>query len=181
MNTIKASPTASVGFLIGMGAWSLSFITLIWGYIVYRLRLGQWLTAYVDDSVLEKAMINTVVLIASSWFLHQFLQKRRNIAFFLGIILGIFFIKGQWNLWTMLLGRGLTFNNSIAGSFLYLLTGFHAAHIVIALMILLPLGIKLCQVVHREKNQRRFKFALKFWDLLMWFWSVLLLLIFVFK
>ena len=181
MNTIKTNPTASVGFLIGMGAWSICFITLIWGYIVYRLRLGQWLAGYVNESVFEKAMINTGVLMVSTWCLHHFLQKKRNRMFAFGVILGIFFLKGQWNLWTVLLARGLTFNTSMAGSFLYLLTGFHAAHIVIALMILLPFGIKLCQVVNCEGNQRRFEFALRFWDLLMWFWVVLLLLIFVFK
>lgn len=153
-------------------------MTLIWGYMAYRLRVGQWLADYVNESVWERALMNTGILIFSSWILHQFWTKKRNALFLFGMLSGVLFLHGQWNLWLMLLDRGLTFNNSIAGSFLYLLTAFHAIHVVIALLILLPLGI---QFAVYEKNQLRFQLALQFWDLLLVFWLMLLFLIFVFK
>lgn len=156
-------------------------MTLIGGYMAYRLRVGPWLFDYVNESVWERAFMNTGLLILSSWIFHQFWAKKRNVLFLLGMLLGVLFLHGQWNLWLMLLGRGLTFNNSIAGSFLYLLTAFHAMHVVIALLILLPLGIQLCQIAIYEKNQLRFQLALQFWDLLLVFWLVLLVLIFIFK
>lgn len=149
--------------------------------MAYRLRVGPWLSDYVNESVWERALMNTGLLILSSWVLHQFWTNKRNALFLMGMILGILFIQGQWDLWLMLLGRGLTFNNSIAGSFLYLLTAFHAIHVVIALLILMPLGIQLCQIAAYEKSQLRFQLALQFWDLLLVFWLVLLVLIFIFK
>lgn len=181
MNTIKISPTTSIGFLVGTGAWSLSFITLIWGYIAYRLRAGQWLAGYINETVWEKVLVNTGLLILASWALHLFLRQRKMVFFPAGILTATFFIKGQWDLWTLLLDNGLTLRNSLAGSFLYLLTGFHAAHILIALAILMPLGVHLAQRNLCATSQRRFQFALKFWDLLLFFWLVLLLLIFVLK
>ncbi|MBI5150343.1 MAG: cytochrome c oxidase subunit 3 [Candidatus Omnitrophica bacterium] len=173
--------TSSVGFLVGIGAWSISFITLIWGYVFFRLRLGPWLGGYIDEAVLTGAFINTGILICSSWMLHQFLRKKRNILFGLALVLGALFVKKQWGLWMLLLQRGLTLKGSIAGGFLYLLTGFHAAHVVIGLMVLLFLGTRVSLAEEGGSSERRFTFALRFWDLLLLFWLVLLVLIFILK
>lgn len=181
MNTIKINPTTSIGFLVGIAAWSMSFITLIWGYVFYRLRAGEWLINYVDETVLTKALVNTGILLVSSWMLHEFLQKRKTVSFIAGLLLGVLFIKAQWDLWMLLLQRGLTLKSSMAGSFLYLLTGFHALHVVVGLGILLPLGFMLSREHGSWKSENRFEFALKFWDLLMLFWLILFILIFVFK
>jgi cytochrome c oxidase subunit 3 len=181
MNTVRVNPTASIGFLISMGAWSVTFITLIGGYAVYRLRTGYWLTDYITPDVFVRAMANTAFLIISSFILKIFLRERKPILFWMGALGGGFFLVGQWGLWQVLLRSGLTMTQSLAGSFFYLLTGFHAVHIVIGLLFIMPFGMALCNADCPDKALFRFEFALKFWDLLMWFWLVLLVLIFILK
>ena len=181
MNTVKTNHTTSVGFLIGMGAWSITFTTLIVGYLFYRLRIGAWLADYISPTIFIKALMNTGILLISSWIWHQFLQKKRVPLLILGVLSGLLFLKAQWDLWILFLQKGLTFTNSIAGSFLYLLTGFHALHVLIGLFILVPLGLKISQSLRDDRHGSRFLFALRFWDLLMLFWLVLLILIFFLK
>ena len=98
-----------------------------------------------------------------------------------GIFSGSLFLEEQWRLWEMLLARGLTLKGSLAGSFLYLLTGFHAAHVLIGLVILLAFSIKLLVVSEQPHDDQGFQFGLKFWDLLLFFWLVLVFLIFILK
>lgn len=181
MNTVKINSTASVGFLVGMGAWSISFITLIGGYLFYRLRIGVWLADYISQAIFIKAFMNTGILLISSWLLHQFLRKRKVSLLILGFLSGGLFLKAQWGLWILFLQKGLTFTSSMAGSFLYLLTGFHALHVLIGLFVFFPLGLKISQPAMDNSRGSRFLFALKFWDLLLLFWLVLLILIFVLK
>ncbi len=171
MNTpsVKINSTSSIGFLIGIGAWSITFVTLIWGYLFYRLQAGKWLAGYIDNTVLTMVSINTAVLLASSYLLHQFRNNKSGVFLFSGILAGGLFLAAQISLWMLLSGAGLTFKDSLAGSFLYLLTGFHAVHVLIGLAIILVFGMM---------NEYRFAFALRFWDLLAVFWVVLLILIF---
>ena len=180
-NAFKANTTSAVGFIIGIGAWSLTFLTLIWGYLFYRLHAGVWLGGYMSAEIFGKAFFNTGILLISSWVWHRFLQKKRLSLLVLGFLSGVLFLKAQWELWILFLQRGLTLTGSLAGSFLYLLTGFNAAHVLIGLLILLPLGLKIGRSALHDRGESRFLFALKFWDLLMLFWLVLAALIFILK
>lgn len=180
-NSLRINATSSVGFLVGIGAWSMTFITLIWGYLFYRLRIGQWLMKFITEDVLKQAVVNSIVLVLSSLVLHKFLDNKQKLLFLFGNLLGLLFIFGQLDLWLMLLSQGLSLKSSLAGSFLYLLTGFHAIHILVGLTILFPLGFKICQQTVNDRDESRFSFALKFWDLLMFFWLVLFVVIFILK
>lgn len=177
---LKVDTTSAVGFIIGIGAWSLTFITLLWGYLFYRLHAGVWLGGYMSPAIVGKALLNTGILLISSWLWHRFLQKKGLPLLVLGFLSGVLFLAAQWELWILFLQKGLTFTGSLAGSFLYLLTGFHAAHVLIGLLILLPLGLKIGHS-SPDRPAARFLFALRFWDLLMLFWLVLLALIFILK
>lgn len=178
---LKINPTAWVGFMVGVGAWSIMFVMLILGYVFYRVPSGPWLAGFVDAPVIFKAMVNTGLLLVSSWMLHQFFRTRKIELFQLGLLSGLMFLFAQWKLWVLLLRGGLTWTGSMAGSFLYLLTGFHALHVLAGLVILLPLGLKFYRNAADERNIGRFFFALRFWDLLFVFWLGLFVLIFIFK
>jgi cytochrome c oxidase subunit 3 len=49
------------------------------------------------------------------------------------LALGALFLAGQWTAWRQLAARGIAFNrfSTPAGTFFYLLTGFHAAHLLL--------------------------------------------------
>lgn len=180
-NALKINTTSSVGYLIGISAWSLTFLTLIWGYVFYRLKLGVWLQEYIDAAILTKVIINTSVILGSSVLLHYFKEDRKRVFLLIGLSLGVLFIKFQWDVWSILIAEGLTLQSSIAGSFLYLLTGFHALHILVGISLLLGWGWPLCKTIASFQTYQRFVFALKFWDLLLLFWCVLFILIFILK
>lgn len=177
---VKLETNSYVGFLIGIGAWSITFITLIWGYISYRLRAGAWMQVYIDERIFSITIFNTVVLLLSSLVLRVFIQKKRVAFLVAGLLAGMIFLAGQVHLWKIFVAQGLTLQSSLAGSFLYLLTGFHAAHIVIGIGILLPFGIQMLRLM-TAKSENHFSFALMFWDLLTIFWCVLFLVIFILK
>ncbi len=175
-----AKTTASVGFLIGISSWSLSFITLIWAYVVYRLRAGAWYAHLLSMEEVGLAIINTIVIVASSFLLHAWVKGgylRKNL-FFTGSGLGLLFLVGQWRLWQSFLMDGFTHRSSVAGSFFYLLTGFHALHIIAGLFLLFFLSRPLLAGSLEDLHQQRFNKGLSFWDLLSVFWIVLFILIF---
>lgn len=181
MSASKSEVTSSVGFMIALGAWSITFLTLILGYAVYRFKAGEWLYGYLDGEIVRKALMNTALIVLSSLALNFFCRVKKRVLFIAGIVLGFLFIHGQWGLWLMLLDRGLSLKSSVAGSFFYLLTGFHAVHMAVGLLVLIPLGIPVVLNRADGRQERRFGFTVRFWDLLAIFWIVLLVLIFGLK
>jgi cytochrome c oxidase subunit 3 len=82
---------------------------------------------------------------------------------------------GQVSLWQLSLANGLRWTDSIAGSFFYLLTGFHALHIVGALVAVLLLCVKF----PKWQNSMIATGIKRFWDFLLVVWLVMFLLIFI--
>ena len=177
---LKERNTFSVGFLIALSSWTLIFFTLIWGYAVYRLRSTVWLEAYITPKVLTLAVVNTAILALSSLALRSaFKQKESGGEKFLwsGFSLGILFLFGQLKLWQSLLVNGLRWDGNIAGSFMFLLTGFHALHVIgglIALAVLCARFPALSQSFFASGAKR-------FWDFLLVIWLVMFALIFILK
>lgn len=174
----KDRNTFSVGLLIAFASWTLIFFTLLWGYAVYRLRSSVWLAGYISTEVFGSAMFNTVVLFLSSWMLSSaFKQRTGNPAgkLWSAWMLGMIFLLGQLNLWHGLLSNGLHWNSSQAGSFLFLLTGFHALHVVGGLIALTVLCLKFPSL-----GSTYFAVGAKrFWDFLLVIWLVMFVLIFI--
>ncbi len=181
MNVLKVNTTTSVGFLVGISAWSISFITLIWAYLFYRLRTNAWLDGTITQSTFNLALLNTLFLILSSLVFHQYHQNKTKYLFVLGNLFGISFIAGQLKLWSAFLAQGISLKSSVAGSFFYLLTGFHALHIIVGIIILVAVSLRQFLNGYSSTFDVRFYLALKFWDLLLLFWAVLLVLIFILK
>ncbi|UOQ78115.1 cytochrome c oxidase subunit 3 [Hymenobacter sp. 5516J-16] len=111
-------------------------------YIVRRNE-GNWLEFDLPFGFL----ITTLILAASSvtvqwaWFAARKDElKQVRTALILTTVLGIAFLIGQWELWGVLVGQRIFFAGTDAnpsGSFLYVLTGVHAFHLVTGLIFLL--------------------------------------------
>ncbi|UPL48090.1 cytochrome c oxidase subunit 3 [Hymenobacter sublimis] len=111
-------------------------------YIVRRNE-GNWLEFNLPFGFL----ITTLILAASSvtvqwaWFAARKDElKQVRTALILTTVLGIAFLIGQWELWGVLVGQRIFFAGTDAnpsGSFLYVLTGVHAFHLVTGLIFLL--------------------------------------------
>ena len=175
---VRERNTFSIGLMIALSSWAMIFLTLAWGYVVFRMRSSSWLGDFITPSARLLAVVNTLVMAASSWslslaFKKTVLEKERWAwsAFALGLV----FLAGQFELWKMMLMVGLHWQTSIAGSFFFLLTGFHALHIVGGLAAVLTLSLRF-----KQWQGSLISTGIKyFWDFLLFVWLAMFAMIFI--
>lgn len=175
---LRERNTFSIGLLIGISSWAMIFVTLVWGYVVFRMRSSGWFGESMTPLVRALGVTNTIVMALSSWSLSvAFKQKNIKAKFWAwgAFVLGLVFLVGQFELWQMLLNVGLHWQTSIAGSFFFLLTGFHALHIVGALIAVLIL----CSRFPQWQGTLVGTGIKYFWDFLLFVWLVMFVLIFI--
>lgn len=174
-NKIHPKKFALIAACAGM---FMSFIALTSAYIV-RQAAGNWL----EFQLPAIFYYNTLVVIASSMMLHVsykgFLKGRvqqYRYAMVAAFGLGLLFLALQYQGWVAMdnLGLGLTVNPS--SSFIYLISGWHAAHIlggIGALTVALLHAFLLVPKVS-EKRKLRFELTLIFWHFVDFLWVYLL-------
>ena len=109
------------------------------GYIVYKTTTIDWLPTGVSGLEVREPLINTVVLVASSFVIYiaeKFLKKNKlwgfRIFLFLTIAMGIYFLFGQAIEWN---GLEFGFTSGVFGGMFYLLTGFHGLHVLTGVLL----------------------------------------------
>jgi nitric oxide reductase NorE protein len=125
-----------LGDLIIFGAY---FIT----YVVFRSREESAFIASAAHLSLDLAALNTLLLLASSWFIARGVvaaragKDERAIRFAVGgTACGVLFIVVKLYEWWSQASRGFTLTKDTFFSFYYMLTGAHLLHVVIGLVIL---------------------------------------------
>ncbi|MBI4309990.1 MAG: hypothetical protein HY591_06630 [Candidatus Omnitrophica bacterium] len=175
---LRRRNTFSIGLMIALSSWALVFFTLVWGYVVFRLRAPSWLGDHVTSPVRHLVVFNTLAMAMSSWSLSISFKKdvlRLNAWAWSAFALGLVFLAGQFRLWQMTMATGLHWQSSIAGSFFFLLTGFHALHILGAVAAVFMLCLRF-----KEWQGTSISLGIKyFWDFLFIVWLVMFVLIFI--
>jgi cytochrome c oxidase subunit 3 len=188
---------ARLGLAVGITPVIMLFVSFTSAYIVRQgipsldLRTNtyvhDWLPVNLPTLML---MINTLILVISSFTIEMArrqitrraalapvssipgvsLGKEKNFPW-LGItaILGLAFLVGQWQAWEELAARGFYLSTSASSSFVYLLTGAHAAHL--AGGILAMFYAVLTSLLHRPVESRRIVV-----DITAWYWHFMALL-----
>jgi cytochrome c oxidase subunit 3 len=108
---------------------------------IVRQAQGAWLVYELPSQFL----INTGIIVLSSVFLHIAFNaaKKDNLrilkpAIVIATILAFGFLAGQWAAWGDLVADGNHFvGGNVAPSFLYVITGVHAAHLIGGVIYLL--------------------------------------------
>ena len=121
------------------------FAALTSAYIVRRAQDG-WFTFDIPAPFYG----STVILIFSSLTMYMGLKSaRKNTLYHLKtciiatFVLGLIFLYLQWKGWRALVSIGVYFSgNNTAGSFIYVLTGTHALHLISALIFILIILIR---------------------------------------
>lgn len=110
----------------------MMFIALTSAYIV-RQAAGNWL----DFQIPGIFITSTIVIVASSISLHFALksfkeqkESRYKVLLILTLLLGITFVCIQYIGWQKLFYTGVDLKGNPSGSFFYLITGFHAMHVL---------------------------------------------------
>ena len=128
------------GFTVFLLSESMVFVSLIMSYIILRLTAQQWLPPGVSGPELStETIINTVVLLSSSgviYFAERALDKGNiwlfRLLWLTTSAMGAYFLAGEIKEW---LGLDFGINTGLVGGTFYLLTGFHALHITVGIVL----------------------------------------------
>ena len=168
--------------LLGIGIVSIVmlFAGLTSAYVV-RLKQGDWLELALPSGL----YISTVILVFSSVSLVyaslglkkdkiDALKMGLNITFFLATA----FIISQFYAWNQLVASGVFFAGSgsnAAGSFLYVLTGLHLAHLLGGIISLIFVIIRTYLGKYNKNQKTGFQVFEIYWHFLTGLWVYLLL------
>jgi cytochrome c oxidase subunit 3 len=166
-----------------MGSMVMMFGSLTSAYIV-RQSAGNWLEFRIPDIF----YYSTVVILLSSVALHGSYWAYRNgretvykLLLPVALLLGIAFIIMQYQGWNALYSIGVALDGNPGGSFFYVISGIHAAHVVGGLFAIAVAVMHAFTLTYKqtEKRRRRFQLVLHYWHFvdLLWLYLFLFLLI----
>ena len=145
------------GMLIFLISEAMLFAGLISGYIVLRAGVPAWPPAGAPPIHIHLPpvafmqwlmLINTALLISSSWTYHQAEKRiekgRTGMGWFaLTTLLGSVFLSIQAYEWLHLKHEGMWFNtHGVYGSSFFALTGFHGLHVFVGVILILVATIR---------------------------------------
>ncbi|HIF14057.1 MAG TPA: cytochrome oxidase subunit III [Bacteroidetes bacterium] len=157
-----------------LGSITMMFTALLSAY-VYKQSSGHWIYIDIPASFLYNTMIIVLSSVTIQWA-HKLIKgndliKAKNlllVTFFLGIC----FLLGQYFSWKEMVSNEvyLIDPRSVSGSFVYILSGLHALHIIggiIALLIMVTKALKNKLNIH---NILGLELTLTYWHYLGLLW-----------
>jgi cytochrome c oxidase subunit 3 len=166
------------GMWLFMASVLMLFISLTSAYIV-RQAEGNWVFFDLPNLFL----ISSIVIAASSvtmqlgfWAAKKDNLERVKIMVGLTTILGLAFLVIQYMGWKALVANSVYLVGNPSGSFLYVITGLHAAHIISAVVYLLIVLNAAFRLRIHSKNMVQMEMCTTYWHFL----GVLWLYLFVF-
>ena len=138
---------------------------------------GNWASFDVPSLFLY----STIIIVASSILFHFGLLsiKKDNLVVakfsFLGtFILAVAFSVSQYYAWGQLYAEGVVFSgNNLAGSFFYVITGLHLAHVLGGIISLIVVTIKAFRGIYSSSNYLGVEVSITYWHFLGALWIYL--------
>ncbi len=151
------------------------FASMTSAYIVRRSE-GNWL----EFELPSLFTINTIILLISSVSMHMALvsAKKDNFIYtkiylFITLALGLAFLAGQYFAWGQLVDVKVFLVGNPAGSFVYIISGLHGAHIVGGIVFLLIVTYLVFKQKNHSKNMLWMEMCTTFWHFLDGLWLYL--------
>ena len=152
------------------------FASLTSAYIV-RQAEGNWKVFEIPAMFLY----STIVLLASSATMHWgYINAKKNafanvkISLVLTLILGLVFLFMQLEGWKQLIQNNVFFSfGNPSESFLYVLTGLHAFHLLTGLVFLIIVLISSFRLTIHAKNLAQYEMCATYWHFLDGLWLYL--------
>lgn len=163
---------------LAMASILMMFAAFTSAYIV-KQAAGNWL----EFPIPSLFFINTGVILVSSIVLQYAYVSFKNgnekiykFGLLAAFILGIAFVALQVNGWNELFAMGIDLKGNPSGSFLYLITGVHAAHVIggIAALFVALFHAFTLKYKPTEKRKNRFELVLQYWHFVGLLWVYLL-------
>ena len=168
---------------VGLASITMMFVALTSAYLVRR-GAGDWLEFQLPNWF----YISTFIILISSLtlersyksFVNNKEQAYRNYLI-LTMILGLLFVLTQYYGWQRLHDYGVMLTGNPSGSFIYVISGLHVAHVVgglTALCVAIFHSVSL-KFNPTERRMVRFKMVIHYWHFIGVLW-IYLLIFFVF-
>lgn len=172
-------PVGKFGVWVFLVSEIMFFTGLIGSYIVLRLGSPSWPR---PGGILNTPLlgVNTVVLLSSSLTMVLALNAiqqgrqavlKRNLLF--TALLGVTFLAikafDYFHMWH----QGFTMSSSLFGSCYYLLTGFHALHVLSGVILLLYLFTAASRGLFSAANYGRIEYSGLYWHFIDIVWVIL--------
>jgi cytochrome c oxidase subunit III len=163
---------------VAIGSIIMMFAAFTSAYMVRRAS-GNWLEFKLPDIF----MVNTVVILLSSVTIHLSYTgfKKGNEQRYKGMListffLGLLFVVLQYKGWEALTAMGATFTVNPSSSFIYVISGLHAAHVlggITALVVALTYAYVLPYKPTLQRKQR-FELVVQYWHFVDILWVYLM-------
>jgi len=168
---------------LAMGGMVMMFGSLTSAYIV-RHAAGNWL----EFRIPEIFFFSTGIMLMSSATLHGSFAafKKGNagqyrILLLATLLLGIAFVVLQYQGWQQLYNIGVVLDGNPGGSFFYVISGIHAAHVIGGIFALATAALHAYSLSFRptEKRRRRFQLVVHYWHFVDFLWLYLFLFLMI--
>lgn len=168
---------------VAMCSIVMMFGSLTSAYIV-RQAAGNWLEFRMPDVF----FISTALILCSSLTLHSsyYAFKNGKAAMYkwlllLSLLLGAAFVWMQYAGWIQLYQIGVALDGNPGGSFFYVISGLHAAHVIGGLFALIVASLHAFSLQYKptEKRRRRFQLVLHYWHFVDFLWLYLFLFLLI--
>lgn len=149
---------------------------------IVRQSEGNWLVFELPTIL----WYNSGVIILSSVFMHwAYISAKKDmldqlkIALSIATALGVVFLIGQWLSWVELVDQDVYFVGNPSGSFLYILTGLHAVHLISGVIFLIIVLISSFKYQVHSKRLTRLEMCATYWHFLgaLWLYLFMFLLL----
>lgn len=168
---------------IGIGSILMMFAGLTSAYIVKRNQAG-WtgfeIPNYFWISTATILGSSLTIFLATKAFKNRLMKKYRSLmaaTLFLGLLFIIFQVLGFVNIWE----QGHTLQSTVSYSFLYVIVGFHAAHVLGGLVILVVMALKAFNLTTRNYSNVPVELTATYWHFVDVLWLYLLVFLIMIK
>lgn len=173
------------GMVIFLLSESLIFFAFFAGFAVLKLSSPLWLPDGVGQLEMREPLINTVILVSSSFvaYFAELALRRNNLWGFralwaLTMAMGTTFVVGQAVEW---IGLPFSLHSGVYGASFYLLTGFHGLHVITGILLMGLMLIRSFRPGNYDTGDAGVTMVSLFWHFVDVIWIILFVLIYVWQ
>ncbi|MBD1849163.1 heme-copper oxidase subunit III [Leptolyngbya sp. FACHB-711] len=174
------------GFIVFLLSESVIFISFFVGYAIFKTTpVGDWYPPGVTGIETREPLINTIVLVSSSFVIYvaeRYLHDKKlwgfRIFMLITMLMGGYFLYGQAVEWS---GLPFTVQSGIFGGMFYMLTGFHGLHVLTGIILQTTMLRRSFVPGNYDNGYFGVEATSLFWHFVDVIWIVLYILIYVWQ
>jgi heme/copper-type cytochrome/quinol oxidase subunit 3 len=182
----KSQQVATIAMGLFLFSWGVTFVALLMAYAIVRSRQPVWPPVDAPVLPLGLPLANTFVAVASSVAFHKALaeiRRGRQRPFQRWIAgaggLGVVFLALQGVSWADLWGAGLRPGESVYAGMFYMMTSFHAAHVLAGVLLLVLATPAILRGRYTARDHLPVRLTTWFWHFVTGAWLTVLVAVYL--